>query len=71
LGLLGNILIGVVGAFLGGLLLSLLLPSVFSATGGFTGFNVSSLVVAFVGAVILLLVVGLFDGRRRTHTSTT
>ena len=71
LGLLGNILVGVVGAFLGGLLLSRLLPSVFSATGGFTGFNIGSLIVAFVGAVILLLVVGLFDGRRRTHASTT
>ena len=70
LGLLGNILIGVVGAFLGGLLLSQLLPAVFRVTGGFNGFNIGSLIVAFVGAVVLLLVVGLFDGRRRTHAST-
>lgn len=70
LGLLGNILVGVVGAFLGGLVLSWLLPSVYNLTGGFNGFNIGSLVVAFVGAVVLLLVVGLFDGRRRTRTST-
>ncbi|HEV7126553.1 MAG TPA: GlsB/YeaQ/YmgE family stress response membrane protein [Ktedonobacterales bacterium] len=71
LGLLGNILIGVIGAFLGGLLLSQLLPTVFSATGGFNGFNIGSLIVAFVGAVVLLLVVGLFDSRRQTRASTT
>jgi uncharacterized membrane protein YeaQ/YmgE (transglycosylase-associated protein family) len=60
LGLLGDIIVGIVGAFLGGFVLSLLLPGTF----GFTGFNWASLIVAFVGAVILLLVVRLFQGQR-------
>jgi uncharacterized membrane protein YeaQ/YmgE (transglycosylase-associated protein family) len=37
---------------------------VFNFTGGFTGFNLGSLIVAFVGAVVLLLVVRLFSGMR-------
>src|SRR5262245_25087209 len=53
LGLVGDIMVGVLGAFLGGLLLSLLLPGTFWVTG----FNLSSLVIAFLGAAVLLLVV--------------
>lgn len=63
LGLLRDILVGIVGALLGGFVLSLLLPGTF----GFTGFSFGSLIVAFIGAVILLLIlkaVGI--GRRRT-----
>ena len=52
--------LGIVGAFIGGFVLSLLLPGTF----GLTGFNLGSLVVAFIGAVILLFVVKLFRGRR-------
>jgi uncharacterized membrane protein YeaQ/YmgE (transglycosylase-associated protein family) len=64
MGLLGDIIVGIIGAFLGGLVLSNLLPTVFAFTGGFTGFNLGSLIVAFIGAVILLLVVRLFTGMR-------
>jgi len=46
MGVLADIIVGIVGAILGGLVLSLLLPGTF----GFTGFNFGSLVVAFVGA---------------------
>jgi uncharacterized membrane protein YeaQ/YmgE (transglycosylase-associated protein family) len=53
LGLVGDIVVGVLGAFIGGLLLSLLLPGTF----GVTGFNLSSIVIAFLGAAALLLVV--------------
>ena len=53
LGLVGDIVVGVLGAFLGGALLSLLLPGTF----GVTGFDLRSLAVAFLGAVLLLLVV--------------
>ncbi len=58
LGLLGDILIGIVGAILGGFL--------FQQFGhpGVTGFNLYSLLVAFVGAVILLLIVRAASGRR-------
>jgi uncharacterized membrane protein YeaQ/YmgE (transglycosylase-associated protein family) len=59
LGVIGDIIVGIVG-IVGGLVLSLLLPGAF----GFTGFNLGSLVVAFIGAVILLFLVRLFTGRR-------
>jgi uncharacterized membrane protein YeaQ/YmgE (transglycosylase-associated protein family) len=50
-GVLLDIVVGVVGAFLGGLLFNL-----FGARG-VTGFNVWSLLVALVGAVCLLAIV--------------
>ena len=60
MGVIGDIIVGIVGALIGGFVLSLLLPGTF----GFTGFNLGSLIVAFIGAVILLAVVRLFTGRR-------
>jgi uncharacterized membrane protein YeaQ/YmgE (transglycosylase-associated protein family) len=62
MGVLGDIIVGIVGAILGGLLLSLLLPGNFSLTG----FNLGSLVVAFVGAVVLLLILRAIGAGRRT-----
>jgi uncharacterized membrane protein YeaQ/YmgE (transglycosylase-associated protein family) len=63
LGVIGDIIVGIVGALIGGFLLSLLLPGTF----GFTGFNIGSLIVAFIGAVILLLIVKAVGvGRHRT-----
>ncbi|MAE60000.1 MAG: GlsB/YeaQ/YmgE family stress response membrane protein [Planctomycetaceae bacterium] len=48
-GLVGNLIVGVVGALLGGFLFGLLdLPK-----GGFVG----SLITAFVGAVVLLAII--------------
>ena len=58
--ILAWIIVGIIGALIGGFVLSLLLPGAF----GLTGFNVTSLVVAFVGAVILLFIVKLFTGSR-------
>lgn len=58
-GILMNIVIGVVGAFIGGFLVQSL------GGTGVTGFNIWSFIVAFVGAVILLLVARLATGRRR------
>ena len=58
-GLLTNLIVGVAGAFIGGLMVSTLL--------GFRyveGFNLPSIVVATLGAVILLAVFGGFQGRR-------
>ena len=56
-GLLLNIVVGIVGAFLGGLVFS------FMGFGGASindnAFNLSSLLVSFVGAVILLAIVNL------------
>ena len=59
LGLIGDILAGIVGAFIGGFLFN-----AFGASGA-TGFNIYSIFVAFVGAIILLAAIRLFSGRRR------
>lgn len=58
MGIPGNILAGIVGAFIGGILLNVL------GGTGFTGFNLWSFLVALVGAVIVLLVWKAFSGRR-------
>jgi uncharacterized membrane protein YeaQ/YmgE (transglycosylase-associated protein family) len=48
-GLVGDIVVGVIGGFIGGIVLPLV-----GIGEGFTGFNVGSLFTAFVGAVIFL-----------------
>jgi uncharacterized membrane protein YeaQ/YmgE (transglycosylase-associated protein family) len=50
-GLLEDIIVGVVGGVIGGFLLNAL-----GVGGAVTGFNVTSVVVAFVGAIVLLAV---------------
>jgi uncharacterized membrane protein YeaQ/YmgE (transglycosylase-associated protein family) len=52
-----DIVVGIVGGILGGVILG-----VFGLGGGFGGFNLASLITAFIGAVILLFVVRLFTG---------
>lgn len=47
-GLLGDIILGIVGAFVGGLVFNL-----FGAAGT-TGFNLYSLIVAVIGSVIVI-----------------
>jgi uncharacterized membrane protein YeaQ/YmgE (transglycosylase-associated protein family) len=60
LGLIGDIVVGIIGAFIGGFLAPLVgLP-------GVTGFNLWTLLVAVVGAVVLLFVANLVF-RRRAH----
>ncbi len=59
---LGTVLGGVAGAFLGGALFSLI------ADRGITGFDLTSLVIAFVGAALLVTVLrmaGRADGDER------
>jgi len=53
-----NIVLGIVGAFVGGLL--------FSALGGagVTGFNIWSMFVAIIGAVVVLLIYNAIAARR-------
>jgi uncharacterized membrane protein YeaQ/YmgE (transglycosylase-associated protein family) len=57
-GLVMNLILGVVGAFVGGLL--------FSAVGGagVTGFNLWSLIVAVIGAVVVLWIANMVRGSR-------
>ncbi len=58
-----NIIVGIVGSFLGGLLLS---PLFGIAAAGQGNLNISSLLVSLLGAVILLAIVNLFRrGRAR------
>ena len=49
-----NILVGIIGAVIGGVIMNL-----FGAPGA-GGINIWSLVVAFVGAVVLLAIINLF-----------
>ncbi|HJS18878.1 MAG TPA: GlsB/YeaQ/YmgE family stress response membrane protein [Anaerolineales bacterium] len=58
MGCIMNIVAGILGAFVGGWVFSLF------GSQGVTGFNLQSLLVAFVGAVIVLAVVNLIFGRR-------
>lgn len=57
-GLLMDIVVGIVGAFIGGFLFNQF------GTAGVTGFNVWSIFVAFTGAVVLLGAIRLLKGRR-------
>jgi len=59
-GCLTNIIVGVLGAFLGGLLVELL-----TGRGVAFGWNWRSFIVAVIGAVILLAITGW--GRRRSY----
>ena len=61
-GMFLNIIVGIVGAFLGGLLLA---PLFGTGTINQGDFSMSSLLVSLVGAVILLAIVGLFRRKRR------
>ena len=56
-GIIVTILIGIVGAFVGGFVFSLF------GGAGVSGFNIWSIVVATVGAIILLLIYRLVAGR--------
>ena len=56
-GLIGDIIVGVVGALIGGWLATTLL----NMPNPVSGINVTSIIVAFVGAVILLAVLRLFS----------
>lgn len=57
MGAIANIVVGIVGAVIGGWLMNL-----FGAQG-VTGFNLPSLLVAIGGAVVLLFVVGMVARR--------
>jgi uncharacterized membrane protein YeaQ/YmgE (transglycosylase-associated protein family) len=57
-GIIVTILIGIVGAFVGGFVVSLL------GGAGMTGFNLWSILVATLGAIILLAIYRMVAGRR-------
>ena len=63
-GFLGDIVVGIVGGLIGGFL--------FRTMGepGLTGLSIWSIFVAFVGAVVLLLLLRLFKGHEKQSDST-
>ena len=61
-GKLLNIVVGIVGAFLSGLLLA---PMLGTGTINQGDFSIGSLLVSLVGAVVLLCIVNLVRGKKR------
>ena len=57
-GLIGDIIVGIVGAFIGGYVYSL------AGHAGITGFNLWSIICAIVGSVILLAIIRLLAPAR-------
>ncbi len=57
-GLVKNIVVGIVGALIGGFIMS------FFGAAGFTGFNLWSFVVALIGSIVLIWVINLITNRR-------
>jgi uncharacterized membrane protein YeaQ/YmgE (transglycosylase-associated protein family) len=60
-GIIVTILIGVAGAFIGGFVVSIF------GGAGVTGFNIWSIIVATIGAFILLAIYRLLVGQRATR----
>ena len=58
-GIIGDIVLGVLGALVGGWLTSALL-----GRDMVNGFNIESLIVAVIGAIVLIAISRLFTGRR-------
>ena len=59
-GCLGDIIVGVVGGLVGGFLASLL----FNMPDAVNGFNLGSIVVASLGAILVVVVIHLLRGGR-------
>jgi len=60
-GLIGDIIVGVVGALIGGFLAATFLKM----PNAVNGINITSILVAFIGAVILIAILRMVSGRRR------
>jgi uncharacterized membrane protein YeaQ/YmgE (transglycosylase-associated protein family) len=60
-GLIGDIIVGMVGALIGGFLAATFLKM----PNAVNGINITSILVAFVGAVILIAILRMVSGRRR------
>jgi uncharacterized membrane protein YeaQ/YmgE (transglycosylase-associated protein family) len=58
-GILGDIVLGVLGALIGGWLTALLL-----GRDMVNGFNIESIIVAVLGAIVLIAISRAFTGRR-------
>jgi len=54
MGVFANVIVGIIGAVIGGWIMAVF------GNGGITGFNLSSFLVALLGAVVLLWLVKMF-----------
>ena len=59
-GVIGDIIVGIVGGLLGGWIATSLLH----LGAGVTGINFPSILVAFLGSVVLIFILRLLSGRR-------
>lgn len=57
----GNVLVGIVGAVIGGAIFSFI-----TGTKVMMTFSLGSMVIAVIGAIVFTIVVGLFAGERET-----
>ncbi len=57
-GILGDIIVGIVGALIGGFIASLIFG------GGVSGLNLGSIIVAIIGACILIAILRAVSGNR-------
>ena len=64
MGILANIIVGIIGAASGGFLASMI------GIGGVSGFNLTSLLTAIIGAALLLWLIQIFSGTGRTSGRT-
>ena len=61
-GIIGDIVLGILGAIVGGWLTGVLL-----GRDMVNGFNIESLIVAVLGAIVLIAISRLFTGRRASN----
>lgn len=54
MGLIANIIVGIIGAYIGGWILN------YFGIAGITGFNLWSIIVSILGAIILLFIINIF-----------
>jgi uncharacterized membrane protein YeaQ/YmgE (transglycosylase-associated protein family) len=59
-GIVGDIILGIIGAVVGGFISGTLLGV------DVTGFNIPSIIIAFVGAVVVIAIARMLTGRRAT-----
>ncbi len=63
MGVIGHVILGIVGAVVGGFIVNLL--GIGNGRAGEDVINIQSIIVAVIGAVIVVFVVGMFTGSRR------
>jgi uncharacterized membrane protein YeaQ/YmgE (transglycosylase-associated protein family) len=64
LGTIGTIVLGVIGAFVGGFLISLI-PGMDNPLSNNAVLSIPALITAVIGAVVVVVVAGMLMGRRR------